>query len=173
MIEINPKSNRIFMKKSPEGSQMFLNVHEMSEMMMRSHLKLNEYADEFKTPIIQEQLLNCPSENTNNGTSLFKRKRGSLPHTRHFISNENPNPLMPMKISNPDLSKLKLYQVTPKPKLESLAQRQKSVMTRNILEERQYNAARDLMPGQTSIQSRSKLLFKNQFSDLAQSKATM
>jgi len=68
---------------------------------------------------------------------------------------------MPLQIANPDMSRLKLYQVSPAPKLNSFAQRQKSVRTRNVLQDRVQVAAQEFLPGQHSITARSKSTFKN------------
>jgi len=51
-----------------------------------------------------------------------------------------------MKISDGSMKKLALYSVTPMPKLETYAQRQKSVNTRNIPEERVMKVSEDLVP---------------------------
>ncbi len=71
------------------------------------------------------------------------------------------NMFHPMKISDGSMKKLNLYTVTPMPKLETYAQRQKSVKTRNIPYERISKVSHDLVPKFETVRIGSKSMTRN------------
>jgi hypothetical protein len=104
---------------------------------------------------------NQKQSQTLESTRQFKRPLG-VPKARVELSKESPHKHAPLKIADPSMKTLQLYKVINNQKFESYAQRQGSVHTRNITNDRIMSCIEDLMPATAvnAMHSRSRSVFK-------------